>query len=61
MNLLGIIGYSILKDYEVFIDMHLNQMTLSKIDKFGNKLSKKVYLEKIVDSINFTLKNHTII
>lgn len=61
INLLGIIGYSILKDYEVFIDMHLNQITLSKIDKFGNKLSKKVYLEKIVDSINFTLKNHTII
>ncbi|OIQ22258.1 MAG: hypothetical protein BM549_07110 [Lacinutrix sp. MedPE-SW] len=61
MNLLGVIGYSILKDYEVFIDLHLNQITLSKVDKYGNKLDENVYLEKIVDSVNFKLKNHTII
>jgi hypothetical protein len=61
MNLLGIIGYSILKDYEVFIDFYLNQITLTKVDQYGNKLNKKVYLEKIVDSIDFKLKNHTII
>ena len=61
IKLLGIIGYSILKDYEVFIDLHLNQITLTKVDRFGNKLSDNVYLEKIVDSIDFTLKNHTIV
>lgn len=61
MNLLGIIGFSILKDYEVFIDFYLNQITLSKIDASGNKIDTKVYLEKIVDSVNFKLKNHTII
>ena len=61
MNLLGIIGYSILKDYEVFVDLYLNQITLTKIDKYGNKLDKKVYAEKIIDSIDFRLKNHTII
>jgi len=61
IKLLGIIGYNILKDYEIFIDMHLNQITLSKVDTSGNKLDKHVYLEKIVDSINFKLKNHTII
>ncbi|WP_250432586.1 retropepsin-like aspartic protease [Hanstruepera flava] len=61
IKLLGIIGYSVLKDYEVFVDLHLNQITLSKVDRFGNKLDKNVYLEKIVDSLNFTLKNHTII
>lgn len=61
ISILGVIGFSILKDYEVFIDLYLNQITLSKIDQFGNKLNEKVYLEKIVDSINFKLKNHTII
>ena len=61
MNLLGIIGYSILKDFEVFIDMHLNQITLTKIDKNGKRLSEKVYAETFFDSIDFTLKKHTIV
>jgi len=61
IKLLGIIGYSILKDYEVFIDLHLNQITLSKVDKKGKTLNNKIYLEKIVDSLEFTLKKHTIV
>lgn len=61
IKLLGIIGYNVLKDYEVFIDLHLNQITLTKVDRFGNKLNDHVYLEKIVDSLSFNLKNHTII
>ncbi|GAA3606187.1 retropepsin-like aspartic protease [Flavivirga amylovorans] len=61
IKLLGVIGYSILKDYEVFIDLYLNQITLTKVDRFGNTLNNDVYLEKIVDSLSFTLKNHTIV
>ncbi|WP_299116391.1 aspartyl protease family protein [uncultured Winogradskyella sp.] len=61
IRLLGIIGYSILKDFEVFIDMHLNQLTLTRIDKNGDKLSNKVYAEAINDSIDFELKKHSII
>ena len=61
MKLLGIIGFNILKDYEIFIDLYLNQITLTKVNKFGEKLDKKVYLEKIVDSIDFKLVNHNII
>ncbi|RMA58651.1 pepsin/retropepsin-like aspartic protease family protein [Ulvibacter antarcticus] len=60
IHLLGIIGFSILKDYEVFIDLHLNQITLTKVDKYGNKYDKKVYSEKITDSIPFKLNGHTI-
>ncbi|CAL2093205.1 hypothetical protein [Tenacibaculum sp. 190524A05c] len=60
IKLLGIIGFDVLKDYEVFIDLYLNQITLTKIDENGNTLNKKVYLEKIVDTINFKLKKHTI-
>lgn len=61
MHLLGIIGYNILKDYEVFVDMHLNQITLTKVDKFGIKLDQYVYAEKITDSIDFRLRRHTIV
>lgn len=61
IKLLGIIGYNVLKDYEVFIDLYLNQITLTKIDKRGNRLDSKVYVEKIVDSANFKLKNHSIV
>ncbi|TXE15126.1 hypothetical protein FUA26_01055 [Seonamhaeicola algicola] len=61
LKILGIIGYHILKDYEVFIDMYLNQITLTKTDHVGNKLTPHVYLEKITDSLNFTLKKHTIV
>lgn len=61
IKLLGIIGYSILKDFEVFVDLHLNQITLTKVDKHGNMLNDKVYLETIVDSLDFNLKRHTIV
>lgn len=61
IKLLGIIGYDVLKDFEIFIDTYLNQLTLTKIDKKGNKLSDKVYAETIEDSIDFKLKKHTII
>ncbi|MCB0382920.1 MAG: hypothetical protein KDD05_06360 [Psychroserpens sp.] len=61
IHLLGIIGYDILKDYEIFIDMYLNQITLSKVDAKGEKLDHAIYLEKIIDSVNFKLKKHTIV
>ena len=61
LKLLGIIGYSVLKDFEIFIDMHLNQLTLTRVDKNGDKLSDKVYAEAIKDSVDFELKKHTII
>lgn len=61
VKILGIIGYNVLKDYEIFVDMYLNQVTLTKIDKEGNKLNNQLYLEKIVDSIDFKLKKHTIV
>ncbi|WP_456442779.1 hypothetical protein [Psychroserpens sp.] len=61
MHLLGIIGYDILKDYEIFVDMYLNQITLSKVNTKGEKLDDSVYLEKTIDSVDFKLKKHTIV
>ncbi|WP_115463045.1 pepsin/retropepsin-like aspartic protease family protein [Winogradskyella aurantiaca] len=61
MKLLGIIGYSVLKDFEVFIDLYLNQITLTKVDRHGERLTNKVYAEKIIDSVDFKLKRHSIL
>ncbi|WP_040280906.1 pepsin/retropepsin-like aspartic protease family protein [Psychroserpens damuponensis] len=61
IHLLGIIGYDILKDYEVFIDMYLNQITLSRVNSKGQKLDTRPYLEKIIDTVNFKLRKHTIV
>lgn len=61
IHLLGIIGYNILKDYEVFIDMYLNQITLTRVDKNGNRLDARPMLETIVDTVDFKLKRHTIV
>ncbi len=61
MHLLGIIGYDVLKDYEIFVDMYLNQITLTKTNAKGDKLDDAVYLEKIIDSLDFKLKKHTIV
>ena len=59
--MLGISGYNILKDYKLFIDLYLNQITLTKTDATEYTLDKHVYLEKIIDSLDFKLKNQTII
>ena len=60
-RLLGIIGFNVLKNYEVFIDLYLNQITLFKVDKYGNRLDSRKLLEKIVDSVDFKLRRHTIV
>ncbi|WP_298759413.1 aspartyl protease family protein [uncultured Psychroserpens sp.] len=61
IHLLGIIGFDILKDYEVFIDMYLNQITLSRVNSKGKKLDDRKYLETFIDTIDFKLKKHTIV
>lgn len=61
IHLLGIIGYNILKDYEVFIDMYLNQITLTRVDKYGNRLDTRPLLETVIDTVDFKLKRHTIV
>lgn len=61
MSLFGVVGFNVLKDYEIFIDFYLKQITLSKIDKDGKKIDDLPYLEKITDTLNFTLRKHTIV
>lgn len=61
ISLYGIIGYKILKEYEVFIDFYLKQITLFKTDTHGNRIDTHALLEKVTDTLPFRQKNHTII
>ncbi|QCX37824.1 hypothetical protein FF125_05000 [Aureibaculum algae] len=61
MQLFGVIGYDVLRDYEIFIDFYLKQITLSKINNDGDKVDKLPYLEKITDTLNFSLRKHTVV
>ncbi|MFD0863738.1 hypothetical protein ACFQ1M_16100 [Sungkyunkwania multivorans] len=60
-RILGIIGFQVLKDFEVFIDFYLKQITLFKLDKAGERIDAYMLLEKVNDSIDFKLKKHSII
>jgi hypothetical protein len=55
IELLDIISHCILKDFKVFLDIHLNQIMLTKTDKRGKRLSDKVYTdaEKVILSGTF--------
>ncbi|BFP41504.1 hypothetical protein FGF1_23490 [Flavobacteriaceae bacterium GF1] len=61
VKILGIIGHNVLEDYEIFIDFYLKQLTLSRLGSSGNTLDSDVYLEKIADSLDFSLRRHTIV
>ncbi len=60
-EILGIIGFNILKNYEIFIDFYLKQITLFKTTLSGNRIDKEIFLEEIADSVSFKLKKHTIV
>jgi len=61
MRVLGIIGFNVLKDYEIFIDLYLNQITLSKTDDNGDRLDQREFLETIEHVVPFKLYHHSII
>ncbi|GJM32729.1 MAG: hypothetical protein DHS20C18_17300 [Saprospiraceae bacterium] len=61
IRLVGIIGYDVFKDFEVFLDFQLMQIVLSKLDKAGNRIDKEVFLEQPYDSLDFRLYRHLII
>jgi predicted aspartyl protease len=41
VKVLGLFGFSLLRDYEVVIDLHANQLRIYRIDNRGNRLSSE--------------------
>lgn len=61
IRLLGLIGFELLEDFEVFIDFQLRQLTLSRVDRKGRLLDTLPALEKPTDSLEFKLINYVIV
>lgn len=60
IEILGLIGYEPLKEFEIIVDFQLKQITLIRLDKKGNRLDSLALLEPIMDSLNFRLQAHII-
>ena len=60
-RIVGIIGYEVLKDYEILLDYPARQIMLSKLDRKGNRIDEQAFSEAPIDSINFKLFKHGII
>lgn len=61
IRVLGLIGYEVLKGYEVLIDFQLRQITLTRLDEAGERLDSLAILEEPEDSLDFRLQRHVII
>ena len=57
----GLIGYSIFKDFEVFIDYPFRQIILTRVDKKGRRLDPFGISELPADSMDFKLFKHAIV
>lgn len=59
--ILGLIGYRLLAEYEVFIDFYLQQITLTRLDEQGFRLDSLAILETPSDSLAVRRKGHILI
>jgi hypothetical protein len=57
----GIIGYYNLKNYEVYIDFYLQQITLFETRSNGNRHDDYLLTDQIVDTLDFVRRRHGII
>ncbi|MEL7123088.1 MAG: hypothetical protein AAFO07_26800, partial [Bacteroidota bacterium] len=60
-RVVGILGYDVFKDYEIFLDYPFRQLVLSKLDRKGERLDADAYGEIPIDSIDFKMARHGIL
>lgn len=61
IKLIGIIGYEVLKDFEVFLDYQLKRIILTRLDRDGFRLDSTAIWEQPYDSLDFKLARHLIV
>lgn len=61
IRLLGLIGYQLLRDFELLIDFQLRQIILTRTDRRGERLDPLAIAEEPVDSLNFELRRHVVV
>lgn len=60
-RILGIIGHDVLYDFEIYIDFYLNQITLFRTDRNGNRIDEHLFLDTPVSETPFEIRGHSII
>jgi hypothetical protein len=60
-KILGIIGFDVIKDFEVFIDYRYRQLILTRLNKKGRRYHRAGIPEIPYDSLSFNLHRHAII
>jgi hypothetical protein len=60
-RILGILGYNVFKDFELFIDFQNSRIVLSRLDAHGFRVDSLRAWEVPNDSLIFELKRHVII
>ena len=54
----GLIGYDVLKAYEIMFNYQERYLTFSRVDENGSIIDVMPHTTEKIDSINFTLANH---
>lgn len=61
IRLIGILGYDVFKDFEVFLDFQMQQIVLTRLNRKGFRIDSTAIWETPVDSIDFRLARHFIV
>lgn len=59
-RIMGIMGYDVFKNFELFIDFPEKRIVLFRLNKTGGRIDPTSSWEKPIDSLSFTMKNHII-
>lgn len=60
IRLVGIIGQNVFEDFELFLDFQTQQLTLTRVNKNGDRLDPEAIWETPYDSLDFKLVRHLI-
>ena len=61
IRLVGVLGYSVFKEFEVLIDYSVRQLVITRLDKKGRRLDPRAIYQLPTDSISFKMQGHLIV
>ena len=61
VRMIGILGYEVYKDFEVFIDFQNRVIVLTRVNKKGIRIDTLAPFEMPTDSLNFDLRHNLIV
>ncbi len=61
IKIMGLLGYDVLKEYEVLLDYQKKQVVLSLTNEDGELLDPNPYFEQATDSLDFKMRNEMVV